>query len=69
MISLGLYLTNELVSGLYLISVHVLTAPSTGVTRPEPVHVRNYAFEVLNVSSEVTAAGAALRVGPRFWFR
>lgn len=41
----------------------------TGDAKDLPPQTRNYAFEVLDVTTEVTAAGAALRVGPRFWYR
>ncbi len=41
----------------------------TGTAERPPIQMRSYAFEVLDVTTEVTAAGAALRVGPRFWYR
>ncbi|TFK77722.1 hypothetical protein K466DRAFT_619003, partial [Polyporus arcularius HHB13444] len=46
----------------------VLPYKRIGTAERPPIQMRSYAFEVLDVTTEVTAAGAALRVGPRFWY-
>ena len=51
------------------ISCHNIDVSGLGFGKREALPIHNYAFEVLDVTYEVAASGAALRVGPRFMYR